>query len=29
MAGAIPVRLLGVTTTEINATDILLDAFSR
>lgn len=27
--GSIPVRLLGVTTTEINATDILLDAFSR
>ena len=27
--GSIPVRLLGVTTDEINATDILLDAFSR
>ena len=29
MAGSIPVRLLGVTTTEINATDILLDTFGR
>ena len=27
--GSVPVRLLGVTTQEINATDIMLDAFSR
>ncbi len=27
--GAFPVPLLGVTTAEINATEIILDAFSR